>query len=94
MIFYYFCASIKTVGSWTVFTADMNSAYKNTLVSVKINKYTVTRVFYACRIHICEENSGKSYSFHENAKIIENHWFLLIFWGFHWNSWADCCKKS
>ena len=27
-------------------------------------------------------------------KKIENHWFLLIVWDFHWNSWADCHKKS
>ena len=33
MIFNYFCVSIKTVGSCTVFMADMNSACKNTLVS-------------------------------------------------------------
>ena len=25
-----------------------------------------------------DENSAKSYGFHENAKIIENHRFLLI----------------
>ena len=48
---------------------------------------------FACRIHIYDENSAKSYGFHENAKIIENHWFLLIVWDFHWNSWADCHKK-
>ena len=59
-----------------------------------LNKYTLTRVFFACRIHICDENSAKSYGFHENAKIIENHSFLLIVWDFHWNSWADCYKKS
>ena len=44
--------------------------------------------------NICDEDSAKSYGFHENAKIIENHWFLLIVWDFHWNSWADCHKKS
>ena len=36
----------------------------------------------------------KSSGFHENAKIIENHSFLLIVWDFHWNSLADCHKKS
>ena len=42
-----------------------------------------------------DKNSAKSFGFHENAKIIENHnWFLLIVWDFHWNSWADCHKKS
>ena len=50
--------------------------------------------FFACRIHICEQNSAKSCGFHEKANIIENHWFLLIVWDFHWNSWADCHKKS
>ena len=34
MIFYYFCAFMKTIGFGTVFIADMNSAGKNTLVSV------------------------------------------------------------
>ena len=34
--------------------------------------------YFACRIHICDENSAKSYGFHEKAKIIENHPFLLI----------------
>ena len=28
--------------------------------------------------HICHENSAKYYGFHENAKMIENHSFLLI----------------
>ena len=28
---------------------------------------------FACKIHICDENSAKSYGFHENVKIIENH---------------------
>ena len=34
MIFYYFCVFMKAVGFCTVFIADMNSACKNTLVSV------------------------------------------------------------
>ena len=34
MIFYYFCAFMKTTGFGTVLIADMNSAGKNTLVSV------------------------------------------------------------
>ena len=29
--------------------------------------------YFACRIHICDENSAKSYGFHENRKIIENN---------------------
>ena len=33
-IFYYFCIFMKTVGFCTVFMADMNSACKNTLVSI------------------------------------------------------------
>ena len=44
--------------------------------------------------HICDEKSATSYGFDENAKIIENHSFLLIVWDFQWNSWADCHKKS
>ena len=32
--FYYFCVFMKTEGFCTVFIADMNSACKNTLVSV------------------------------------------------------------
>ena len=35
----------------------------------------------------------KSYGFHENTKIIENHSFLLIVWDFHWNSWAECHRN-
>ena len=34
MIFYYFCVFMKTVFFCTVFMADINSASKNTLVSV------------------------------------------------------------
>ena len=60
----------------------------------KFNKYTLTRVFVACIIHICDENSAKSHCFYENSKIIENCSFVLIVWDFHWNSWADCHKKS
>ena len=55
----------------------------------KVKKYTITTVF----LH-AEFIYAKSYGFHENAKIIENHSFLLIVWDFHWNSWADCHKKS
>ena len=40
-------------------------------------EYTLTRLFLH-EIHICDEKSAKSYGFHENAKIIENHSFLLI----------------
>ena len=49
--------------------------------------------YFACKFHFCDENSAKSYGVHENAKIIENHWFLLIVWDFHGNSWADCHKS-
>ena len=34
--------------------------------------------YFVCRIHICDENSAKSYGFHKNTKIIENRSFLLI----------------
>ena len=50
--------------------------------------------------YFCMQNSYlrwkqcKILRFHENAKIIENYSFLLIVWDFHWNSWADCHKKS
>ena len=33
----------------------------------------ISAMIFACRIH-----RAKSYGFHENAKIIENHSFLLI----------------
>ena len=39
MIFYYFCVFMKTVGFCTVFIADMNSACKNTLVSVYLSNF-------------------------------------------------------
>ena len=32
--------------------------------------------------------------FMKTQKMIENYSFLLIVWDFHWNSWADCHKKS
>ena len=32
--------------------------------------------------------------FMKTQKIIENHWFLLIVWDFHWNSWADVHKSQ
>ena len=51
--------------------------------------YTYWGIF-ACRIHICDEKSAKSYGIHENAKIRENHSFLLIVCNFHWNSLAEC----
>ena len=57
-------------------------------------KYTLTRVFLHAKFISAMETVTKSYSFYENAKIIENHWFLLIVWDDHWNSWADCHKKS
>ena len=46
--------------------------------SMEIQQIHTYYGIFACRIHICDENSGKSYSSHENAKIIENHPFLLI----------------
>ena len=32
---------------------------------------------FACRIHICNENSSKSYDFHEKCKKIEK-WIILL----------------
>ena len=56
--------------------------------------YTLTRVFLHAEFISVMKTVTKSYGFHENAKIIENHSFLLVVWDFHWNSWADCQKKS
>ena len=39
MIFYDFCVFMKTVGFCTVLIADMNSACKNTLVSVYLIEF-------------------------------------------------------
>ena len=36
-----------------------------------LQKYAYQGIF-ACRIHICDENSSKFYDFHENCKQIEN----------------------
>ena len=33
---------------------------------------------FACRIHICDENSSKSYDFHEKCKKIEKLIILVI----------------
>ena len=41
------------------------------------NKYTLTRVFLHAEL-ISAMKTTKSYGFHENAKIIENHSYLLI----------------
>ena len=35
-----------------------------------LQKYAYQGIF-ACRIHICDENSSKSYDFHEKCKKIE-----------------------
>ena len=35
-----------------------------------LQKYVYQGIF-ACRIHICDENSSKSYDFHEKCKKIE-----------------------
>ena len=35
-----------------------------------LQKYAYWGIF-ACRIHICDENSSKSYDFHEKCKKIE-----------------------
>ena len=34
--------------------------------------------YFCMQNHICDKNWTKSYGFHENANIIENHSFLLI----------------
>ena len=41
-----------------------------------LQKYTYCGNF-ACRIHICNENSSKSYDFHEKCKEIEI-WIILL----------------
>ena len=40
-----------------------------------LQKYAYQGIF-ACRIHICDENSSKSYDFHEKCKIMEK---LIIY---------------
>ena len=40
-----------------------------------LQKYAYQDII-ACRIHICDENSSKSYDFHEKCKIMEK---LIIF---------------
>ena len=46
-----------------------------------LQKYAYQGIF-ACRIHICDENSSKSYDFHEKCKIMEKIKILLIFVNF------------
>ena len=40
-------------------------------------KILLIRDIFACRIHICDENSSKSYDFHEKCKKIEK-WVILV----------------
>ena len=44
------------------------------------NSINIHLLWYFCMQNnqICDENSAKYYGFHENAKMIENHLFLLI----------------
>ena len=42
-----------------------------------LQKYAYQGIF-ACRIHICDENSSKSYDFHEKCKKIEKLIILVI----------------
>ena len=42
-----------------------------------LQKYAYQGIF-ACRIHICDENSSKSYHFHEKCKKIEKLIILVI----------------
>ena len=46
-----------------------------------LQKYAYQGIF-ACRIHICDENSSKSYDFHEKCKIMEKLIILVIFVNF------------
>ena len=71
-----------------------NQPICNVIAFDKISRNCAFHGNSACRIHICKQNSAKSCGFHENANIIENNWFFLIVWDFHWNSWGDCHKKS
>ena len=41
-----------------------------------LQKYVYYGIF-ACRIHICDENSSKSYDFREKCKRIEK-WIILV----------------
>ena len=42
-----------------------------------LQKYAYQGIF-ACRIHICDETSSKSYDFHEKCKVMENLIILVI----------------
>ena len=42
-----------------------------------LQKYAYQGIF-ACRIHICDENSSKSYNFHEKCKKMEKLIILVI----------------
>ena len=49
-----------------------------------LEKYDYQGIF-ACRIHICDENSSKSYDFREKCKKIEKLLILVIFCKFFEN---------
>ena len=51
---------------------------RNFALYEKFNKYTLTMVFFQAEFISVMKKVTKSYGFHENARIIENHSFLLI----------------
>ena len=68
MIFYYFCVFMKTVGSCTVFIADMNSACKNTLVYI----YKVVAFVCVC---VCVYNSPTA---HTTGQIMTKPGMMMV----------------
>ena len=60
----------------------------------KFKKYTLTRVFMHAEFISAMKTVQNPAVFLKTQKIIENDSFLLVVWYFHWNSWADCHKKS
>ena len=63
-----------------IFKFLKNQLYRKAIALIKLEvimpylqilqKYAYQGIF-ACRIHICDENSSKSYDFHEKCKKIE-----------------------
>ena len=56
--------------------------------------HTLTRVFLHAESISAMKTMQNPTVFMKTQKIIANHWFLLIVWDFHWNSWAEDCHKK
>ena len=97
MIFYYFCVFMKAEGFCTVFIADMNSACKNTLVSVWFIEFPYKAQF---RLILSKAIALRFSRFCQKFKISNLALFVflyhlkIIFYGFLWQSSQEFQWKS